>query len=63
LGTGAYYRLNPLGVAVWAILDEVTTVDEVVAAIVNRLDNPPPQLATDVERFMDGLEAGGLISR
>ena len=62
LGTGAYYHLNPLGAVVWTVLDEFGTVDELVAAVRGRLDNPPAQLAFDVRRFLNSLAAGGLIS-
>lgn len=61
LGSGQYHGVNPVGAAVWSLLDGRRSVDDIVAELRERIEEPPPQLADDVRAFLAQLAQRGLI--
>ena len=56
------YNLNPLGRALWRLLDEWTGQDEAIALLCAAFPEvPPQQIADDVARLMHDLADKGLI--
>ena len=61
LKTTAYFRLNPVGAAVWQIVQEPTTFDALVARLRPLFDDAPPDLEQDIGRFVDELARRDLV--
>lgn len=61
LASGQYHELNPVGRAVWDLLEQERTVANVVEALRERVEDPPPQLETDVLAFLRGGHERDLI--
>lgn len=56
------FHLNALGAALWRLLDEPMTADELVALVGAAFpDTPREVLARDVAAFLERLRARGLI--
>ena len=62
LDSGAYHGLNPTGVLIWSLIDDERTFAELVAAVRDRLDDPPEDLDAETERFLADLRARDLIA-
>jgi hypothetical protein len=57
LDTGAYHGLNTIGFLIWGYIDGKRTVDEIVAAVRERVTDAPPALQQEVRAFLEsGLE-------
>jgi hypothetical protein len=63
LGNSTYYGLDPVGVRVWTLLKEGKAPDAIRDALAREYDVEPEIIATDVARFLDELEANGMVSR
>ncbi len=61
LGSGEYHGLNHEGVLIWGLLDG-RRLDEIVAAVRERVSDPPSELDDQVSTFLDGLARRGLIT-
>jgi hypothetical protein len=61
LRTGQYHGVNSLGAVIWSLLDGERTQKAVVAEVRARLQDSPPTLEADVERFLDGIRRRDLI--
>ena len=61
LVSGQYHGLNPVGLAVWEIIEQSCTVAQLVARLRDRIDGPPPTLESDVLQFLDGARERELI--
>ena len=62
LDSGAYHGLNPTGVLIWSLIDDERTFAELVAAVRDRLEDPPEDLDAETERFLADLRARDLIA-
>jgi hypothetical protein len=62
LGSGEYHGVNPVGALIWSLLDGTRTVPEVAAALNDRVEDPPPELETDVSTFVAELHDRGLLA-
>lgn len=62
LDTGVYYSLRGSAASVWGSLERRASVGEAVADAVARYDGPPPSIEAAVARFIEELEAEGLIA-
>jgi hypothetical protein len=62
LRTTAYFQLNDVGAAVWRILEDGATAEEVVHRLRESLGGAPPGLESDVARFLDELVARDLVA-
>jgi hypothetical protein len=61
LESGQYHGLNPIGSAIWGLIDGKRTRSEIVAQLSDRLDDSPPDLEGDVTSFLDDLHERDLI--
>ena len=61
LGSGAYHGLNQVGVVVWQELEGERTVGELVEAVRERVEDPPPELERDVIAFLEGAVERDLL--
>lgn len=63
LDTAAYFSLNPLGVLIWEVLEQPVSLADVVQHVRDAVEDAPPELAADVERFLDELVRRELLER
>lgn len=62
LDSGAYHELNPVGAAIWSLLNGERDVPEIAKALGRRLEDPPEDLEAFVSTFLDELRARDLVS-
>jgi hypothetical protein len=62
LESGAYHGLNSTGSAIWKLLDDDPTLEELSHRLRAALDDPPPTLDEDVLRFVQSMSARDLLS-
>lgn len=55
LDSGEYHELNAVGTVIWELLDGERSVAQVVEALSERVEDPPPDLDHFVRRFLDEL--------
>jgi SynChlorMet cassette protein ScmD len=53
--------INPVGVAVWKLLDGRRTVDAIVAAVRERFADVPAGAPAEIAAFLERLAAGGFV--
>lgn len=53
--TGGAVGLNPVGVAVWKLLDGKNTLDTVVEKIKSEFSDTPETATEDIKKFIDQL--------
>lgn len=53
--------LNPVGVAVWKLVDGRRTVAAIAAAVLDRYDAVPPEAPAEIAAFIGRLAAGGFV--
>jgi hypothetical protein len=63
LKTGAYHGVNQIGLMIWQRIDGEPTVEHLVNEIRAEVANPPPQLADDVNAFLEAAVARELVLR
>jgi hypothetical protein len=61
LETGAYHKINQLGFAIWVLLDQDRTLDDLVAAVRGLVADAPPELEADVRSFVESAAKRDLI--
>lgn len=61
LVSGEYHGVNPVGLAIWELLEEERTVGDVVTGLRARVEDPPPQLEADVLRFLQQVHERDLV--
>lgn len=61
LDSGEYRRVNEMGATIWAMLEERPSRDELIAALVAKVANPPSDISDQIGRFLDALVERGLI--
>ncbi len=59
--TGDAVGLNPVGVAIWKLMDGARCVTEIVASISDQFSDTPVNIEEDVIIFMKDLYDRGLI--
>jgi hypothetical protein len=62
LDSGQYHSINPVGQAIWELLDGQRTVDEVTAQLRRLVDDPPESLEADVRQFLQDVEDRNLVT-
>ncbi len=62
LDSGQYHGVNPIGLAIWELLDHERTVGQVTAALRDRVDEPPADLESDVVRFLREVAERDLVA-
>jgi hypothetical protein len=61
LETGAYYRLNATGAAIWELLEAPASVDDVSVGLAVEVTKEASELQGDVEWFLGELTGRGLV--
>jgi SynChlorMet cassette protein ScmD len=58
-GTAA---INPVGVAIWKLLDGKRSLEDIVAAIKDQFEDAPESITEDVSSFIRGLQEKGFTA-
>lgn len=61
LVSGSYHGLNDVGALVWELVDGKKTSADLVEAVRERVDDPPPTLEAEVAHFIAALRARDLV--
>jgi len=61
LRRGIYYGLNPVGAAIWDLMQDATTVSEIVDAIAAEYDVDREQCLNDTVRLVEDLHEKELV--
>jgi len=61
LKSGNYYSLDPVGAFIWARIESGATVGEIVEEIFSRYDGNVVDVTTEMNRFLEALQAEELI--
>jgi hypothetical protein len=61
LESAQYHGVNPVGLLIWELLDGQRTVREVIDAVRDRVQDPPPQLEDDVMQFLTDVHERQLV--
>ena len=61
LESGQYHRINRMGSMIWELIDGARTVTDLVGEVRKTIADPPAQLMEDIQIFLEGLLARGLI--
>lgn len=61
LERGMYFSLNSVGSKIWDIIENPTTIDEIVKTLLNEYDITEEKCKEAVVSFLKGLEVNGLI--
>jgi hypothetical protein len=61
LKRGKYYALNPTGAAVWELLAEPRSREELQTAMLARYDVAPEVLRADLAALLEDLRDNGLV--
>ena len=59
--TAAAVGINPVGVAVWKLLDGERTMDEIVTQIGEQYESVPESAPEELTTFMTELKEGGFV--
>ncbi len=59
--TGNYYSLNPIGSAIWDLVDAGASTDEIVQTLNRRYDASQAQIQQAVDRLLSELQQKGLL--
>jgi Coenzyme PQQ synthesis protein D (PqqD) len=60
LDTAQYHGLNEVGAAIWDLADG-RTFEEIVQGLREQLEDPPPDLESDVTEFLEALHERELV--
>jgi hypothetical protein len=55
------YSLNPVASAIWSVLSEPRTKNEIVQLLEHEFDAPPETVVSDVEAFLSEMSTAGLV--
>jgi hypothetical protein len=61
LDTTAYHGINRVGVLIWSLIEEGTTLDRITEEVKARVLDPPPEIVDDVAEFIHDLRERDLI--
>lgn len=62
LESGEYHGINEVGCLIWELLDGERTVEALVAAVAEGVEDPPPDLDDQVITFLESLQERGLVT-
>lgn len=62
IGSGRYYRLDPVGSRMWALLEELRDLDRVRERMVAEYDVDPQRLGSDLDALVDQLAEAKLLT-
>lgn len=61
LDTAQYHGVNEVGAVIWELTEPAPSFEGLVAAVRERVEDPPGDLEADVEEFVYALKERGLI--
>ena len=61
LESGQYHGVNPIGLAIWELIDDGCTATEVADRLRERVEDPPASLEGDVLHFLAGVHERNLV--
>lgn len=61
LDTTAYHGINRIGVLIWSLIEDGTTLDRITDEVRSRVLDPPPEIVDDVAEFIEDLRSRDLI--
>ena len=61
LDSGQYHGVNPVGLAVWELLEDGSTAGQIVERLRGRVQDPPQSLQGDVLQFLVGIHERDLV--
>ena len=61
LDTGQYHGVNPIGLAIWELIEDGCTVADVVERLRDRVEDPPESLESDVLGFLTRVHERDLV--
>lgn len=61
LESGEYHGINEVGCLIWELLDGERTVDGLVLAVGEEIEDPPADLADQVISFLESLHKRDLV--
>jgi hypothetical protein len=61
LGSGQYHGVNPVGLAIWELLEDGCTAGQIVERLRDRVEEPPESLQSDVLQFLAGIQKRDLV--
>jgi Coenzyme PQQ synthesis protein D (PqqD) len=61
LDTAQYHGVNEVGAVIWELTEPAPSFEALVAAVGERVEDPPADLEADVEEFVYALKERGLI--
>ena len=61
LDSGQYHGVNPVGLAIWELLDDGSTAGQIVERLRGRVEDPPETLQSDVLQFLAGIHERDLV--
>lgn len=59
---GSYFSLNSVGARIWELLENPTSIEELVATLTGEYDVPADVCRTEVERFLSDLRERGMLN-
>jgi hypothetical protein len=62
LESGEYHGINEIGCLIWELLDGERTVDALVVALGEDIEDPPADLSDQVIAFLDSLRERDLVT-
>jgi PqqD family protein of HPr-rel-A system len=62
MATGYYFGLDPVGARIWQLLSQPNSLTEIVERLAREYDVTPEQAESDLVRFVEELQANGLLS-
>jgi len=62
LESGEYHGINEVGCLIWELVDGERTVDGLVVALGEDIEDPPADLADQVIAFLDSLRGRDLVT-
>ena len=61
LESGEYHGINEVGCLIWNLIDGERSVADLVEAVRGEVEEPPPELADDVNRFISDMRDRDLL--
>ena len=61
LESGEYHGINEIGCLIWKLIDGERSVADLVEAVRREVEDAPPELADDVNRFIGDMRDRDLL--
>ncbi len=61
LASAGYHGLNPTGCLIWGLIEDGPTVQDLLASMRDRVEDPPDSLDAEVVAFIDDLRRRELV--